>query len=599
MVHKKKSPSPKKSHVTIKVGLGTCGIAAGAQEVYNHFHTTLQQASLPYTLSKTGCLGICFSEPNVIITLGTQTVIYEKVQSNQVDAFCHALKKNILPKEQQFSTYEKRNQHPYFKSQVKLITKNCGIIDPESLEDYRASGGFTGLKKALEQPPKNIIATVTAAKIRGHGGGGFPTGLKWSLLAQEKSKDKYVLCNFDEGDPGAFMNRTIAESDPFRLLEGIMIACYATGAHRAIIYGRAEYPLALERLQRAISTLYRHGYLGKSILNSKFALGIEISKGAGAYVCGEETALMESIEGKRGMPRPRPPYPTQKGLWQQPTVINNVGTFCHVATLFQIGNKAYTEHGTKKSPGTKTICLTGKINRPGVIEVPFGITVKTIIDDIGGGGKTPLKAIQTGGPSGGCIPVSHLSDLKLDYEEICAKGSIMGSGGMVVMDEHTCMVDVAKYFLTFTQSESCGKCTPCREGTKRMLEILEKITTGKASLEDLHNLEELCQVVADTSLCGLGQTAPNPVLTTLRYFKHEYLSHIEQKICAAGICSIAPAQKLYTIGESCVGCGQCKRNCPVNAIIGSPGKKYQIMQKNCIHCGSCYRNCKFGAITMQ
>ena len=480
--------------------------------------------------------------------------------------------------------------------QVRIALRNCGIIDPVSLEEYVARDGFFALEKVLStMSPKEVCDEVSASGLRGRGGGGFPTGLKWSLEAKNDAKQKYIICNADEGDPGAFMDRAVLEGDPFSVIEALVIGGYATGSSQGYVYIRAEYPLAVERLNTAIKICYKNNLLGKKILGSDFSFDLEARLGAGAFVCGEETALMASIEGERGMARTKPPFPAEKGLWGMPTSINNVETFANVAPIILNGADWFKQWGTEKSKGTKVFALGGKINNTGLLEIPMGTTLREVIYDIGGGipGGKAFKAVQTGGPSGGCLTAAHL-DTPIDYDNLIALGSMMGSGGMIVMDEDNWMVDVARFFLDFTVDESCGKCTPCREGTKRMLEILEKITQGKGEMSDLDELESLAYSIKDSALCGLGQTAPNPVLSTLKNFRDEYVAHVVEKRCPAGVCK--DLIKYYVIAEKCIGCGKCKKVCPSDAITGEFKQAHVIDTKKCIKCGACKQVCPVHAI---
>ena len=584
--------------IRVKVGMASCGVAAGARDVYLKLEDHIRQHSLPVELSKTACLGMCFIEPLVELTgsdLG-------KVTLGQVDQenICGLLDEYLANKVPSSNIVQaEKLDAPYnglLAKQKRIVLQNCGVIDPLSIDDYEARGGYQALKKALTLSPGEIIAEVKDSGLRGRGGAGFSTGLKWSFAAAAKSPKKYVVCDADEGDPGAFMDRSVLEGDPHKILEGMIIGAYAMGADEGYIYCRAEYPLAIAHLRVAIAAAQERHYLGKNILGTDFSFDLAIKEGAGAFVCGEETALMQSIEGKRGMPTIRPPFPAESGLWGKPTNINNVETWANIAWIILNGAKAFRTMGTEKSPGTKVFALAGKIAGSGLIEVPMGIPLRDIIYKVGGGMKTdkPFKAVQMGGPSGGCIP-AELLDTVVDYDSINATGAIVGSGGMVVMDEGTCMVDVARYFLNFTQSESCGKCTFCRIGTLRMLEILTRITEGKGELEDITRLEELANNIIKGSLCGLGQTAPNPVLTTLRYFKHEYLAHIEDKRCPAGVCT---ALLRYEIDPAkCVGCTACARICPVHCISGSAKQAHVIDQSRCIECGACSAACRFDAIS--
>ena len=588
------------SEIIVKVGLASCGRAAGAMEVYDKLKEYLEQNEGAYILKRTGCIGMCFEEPIVSLSgseLGEITL--GKVNAENVINLIEEYRKDIIPSSN--IILSDKVEAPYndlFAYQQRIVLQNCGRIDPLSIEDYEASGGYQALRKALTLSPDEIINEVKISGLRGRGGAGFPTGLKWSFAAAAKSDIKYIICNADEGDPGAFMDRSVLEGDPHRVLEGMIIGAYAIGVHKGYIYCRAEYPLAIEHLKMALISAREKNYLGDNILGTDFSFELSIKEGAGAFVCGEETALMQSIEGKRGMPSIRPPYPAESGLWGKPTNINNVETWANIPWIIKNGGEAFKAIGMEKSSGTKVFALAGKIAGSGLIEVPMGITLRDIIYKVGGGMKTekPFKAVQLGGPSGGCIP-ADLLDIPVDYDSITATGAIMGSGGMVVMDSGTCMVDVARYFLNFTQNESCGKCTFCRIGTRRMLEILNRITEGKGELEDLDRLEELALNISKGSLCGLGQTAPNPVLTTLRYFKDEYLAHIVDKRCPAGVCT--SLLHYYILPEKCIGCTLCARMCPVSCISGSLRQVHIIDQSRCTHCGNCYKACKFGAVTRE
>ncbi|HNU97986.1 MAG TPA: NADH-quinone oxidoreductase subunit NuoF, partial [Candidatus Syntrophosphaera thermopropionivorans] len=572
----------------------------GAMEVYDKLKEYLEQNEGAYILKRTGCIGMCFEEPIVSLS-GSEIgeITLGKVNAENVINLIEEYRKDIIPSSN--IILSDKVEAPYndlFAYQQRIVLQNCGRIDPLSIEDYEASGGYQALRKALTLSPQEIINEVKISGLRGRGGAGFPTGLKWSFAASAKSDIKFIVCNADEGDPGAFMDRSVLEGDPHRVLEGMIIGAYAIGAHKGYIYCRAEYPLAIEHLKMALVSAREKNYLGDNILGTDFSFELSIKEGAGAFVCGEETALMQSIEGKRGMPSIRPPYPAESGLWGKPTNINNVETWANIPWIIKNGGEAFKAIGMEKSSGTKVFALAGKIAGSGLIEVPMGITLRDIIYKVGGGMKTekPFKAVQLGGPSGGCIP-ADLLDIPVDYDSITATGAIMGSGGMVVMDSGTCMVDVARYFLNFTQNESCGKCTFCRIGTRRMLEILNRITEGKGELEDLDRLEELALNINKGSLCGLGQTAPNPVLTTLRYFKDEYLAHIVDKRCPAGVCT--SLLHYYILPEKCIGCTLCARMCPVSCISGSLRQVHIIDQSRCTHCGNCYKACKFGAVTRE
>lgn len=589
-----------RAHVLVCGGTG-CK-SAGSKEVQLEFAKQLEQKGLSdeVMIVETGCHGFCEHGPLVIIY--PEGTFYCRVKPEDVEEIVesHLFKGRIVERllyhepltHEQIPSYSEIN---FYKKQKRLVLEHCGAINPEQIEEYIAVGGYEALAKAVTtMTPQEVIDDVKKSCLRGRGGGGFPTGMKWQFAANSVNDKKYVICNADEGDPGAFMDRSVLEGDPHKVLEGMAICGYAIGADEGYIYVRAEYPLAIKRLRIAIDQAEQMGLLGANIFGSKFSFKIHIKEGAGAFVCGEETALMASIEGRRGMPRPRPPFPAVSGLWGKPTNINNVETFANVASIITKGADWYCSFGTEKSKGTKVFALTGKINNTGLAEVPMGITMREIIFDIGGGitnGKK-FKAVQIGGPSGGCLPESML-DLSVDYDSLISVGAMMGSGGLVVMDEDTCMVDVAKFFLNFTQSESCGKCTPCREGTKRMLEILTRITEGQGREGDIELLEELASNIKETALCGLGQTAPNPVLSTLKYFRDEYEAHIKEKHCPAGVC-----EKLanYRITELCKGCGLCARQCPVQAISGQQRSQHVIDTTKCIKCGACMAACPFKAI---
>ncbi len=589
-----------RAHVLICAGTGC--ISSGSKRVQAALEEQLAELGLDKEVKvvETGCHGFCEMGPLVIIY--PEGVFYVRVQEEDVKDIVeqHLYKgrvvERLLYKEpMSMERIPKYSDIDFYKKQMRLVLANCGHIDPEILEEYIAVGGYQALGKALtDMTPETVIAEMKTSGLRGRGGGGFPSGMKWEFTAKAKGDKKYVVCNADEGDPGAFMDRSVLEGDPHRVIEGMAICGYAIGADEGYVYVRAEYPLAIKRLRIAIKQAEEMGLLGDGILGSSFNFHIKIKEGAGAFVCGEETALLASIEGRRGMPRPRPPFPAISGLWGKPTNINNVETFANVPQIISQGGDWYASIGTERSKGTKVFALTGRINHTGLAEVPMGITMREIIFDIGGGiqnGKK-FKAVQIGGPSGGCLP-EELLDLSVDYDSLIQAGAMMGSGGLVVMDETTCMVDVAKFFLTFTTSESCGKCTPCREGTKRMLEILERITKGEGRINDIALLEEMAKNIKASSLCGLGQTAPNPVLSTLKYFRHEYEAHIHDKRCPAGACADLAS---YQVTEACKGCGLCKKACPVDAISGELKGLHVINQDVCIRCGACLAKCPFKAI---
>ena len=583
----------------VVVGLATCGIAAGGVEVMDEIARELKKRGLDVELDETGCIGCCFAEVLVDFEKeGMPRVTYGDVRPEDVSALVesHLVNGEILKGKVLLIEGRKTPEADFLKKQTRIVLSNCGILDPEDIEDYIGIGGYEGLRKALSgMTPEQVRKEVLDSGLRGRGGAGFPTGTKWNFCARAEGEDKYIVCNADEGDPGAFMDRSVLEGDPHAVLEGMIIAGYAIGATHGYIYCRAEYPLAVKRLGMAISDATGKGFLGDDILGTDYSLHIIVKEGAGAFVCGEETALIASIEGVRGMPRPRPPFPANKGIWGMPTNINNVETLANVPWIIRNGAGKYARLGTKGSKGTKVFCLTGKVRRGGLAEVAMGTTLREVIFGVGGGIKEdrPFKAVQIGGPSGGCLP-AELLDTPVDYDSLPAAGAIMGSGGMVIVDDSTCMVDLAKYFLTFTQMESCGKCTPCRIGTKRMLEILTRICEGKGEPEDIERLEKLAVDIKDGSLCALGGTAPNPVLTTLRYFKDEYEAHIFDKRCPAGLCS--ELVTFHIDPEKCNGCTVCARNCPTGAITGEKKEPHVIDQEKCINCRECLRRCRFDAV---
>ncbi len=600
------------------VGTGTCGLGAGAAKTMEAIRNYCRAHNLAHSLVETGCIGLCSAEPIMDVMLpGKARISFSDVTEDRVAPLLDALLAGKADAALALGYYPQEghaawdgiapiNEHPFFASQHRIVLQNCGVINPSSLDEYVALRGYRALAKALNtMTPDEVIQAVSISGLRGRGGGGFPTGKKWSLARSTPSAQKYVVCNADEGDPGAFMDRAVIEGDPHRVLEGLAIAAYAVGASKAYVYIRAEYPLAIRHLEAAIAQATALGLIGYNILDSGFNLAIIIKQGAGAFVCGEETALIHSIEGKRGMPRLRPPYPATSGLFGKPTIINNVETLANIPSILLDSPEKFAAMGTATSKGTKVFALSGKVSRTGLVEIVMGTPIKDIVMKIGGGIADGLKfkAVQIGGPSGGCIPSSHI-DIAVDYESLKQVGAIMGSGGLVVMDEKNCMVDLAKFFMEFIQRESCGKCIPCREGTRRMLEILKSITRPRGAdsatnaldrFKGVLQLEELAMVIRDTSLCGLGQTAPNPVLSTLRWFSNEYEAHVYERRCPAGACT---ALLKYTIDPAkCIGCTRCAKSCPAGAIAGSAKKPHAIANARCIGCGSCLDICTFGAIT--
>ncbi len=591
-----------RSHVMVCGGTGCA--SSGSEKIIQKFESEIKSSHLEEEVKvvRTGCFGLCALGPIVVVY--PEASFYSNVNVDDVEEIVteHLLKgrpvKRLLYDEtvNDDNTIKSLDETAFYKKQVRIALRNCGVINPESIDEYIGFDGYQALGKVLtEMKPEDVVKCITDSGLRGRGGGGFPTGLKWKFAAGAQGDQKYVCCNADEGDPGAFMDRSVLEGDPHVLIEAMAIAAYAIGANMGYVYVRAEYPIAVERLQKAIIDAREYGLLGEDIFSTGFNFDLEIKLGAGAFVCGEETALLESIEGNRGEPRPRPPFPAVKGLFGKPTILNNVETYANVPRIIMNGAEWFASMGTEKSKGTKVFALGGKINNTGLVEIPMGTTLRTIVEEIGGGipdGKK-FKAAQTGGPSGGCIPAS-LIDTEIDYDNLIAIGSMMGSGGLIVMDEETCMVDIAKFFLDFTVEESCGKCTPCRVGTKRLLELLDKITNGKGTMEDLEKIETLSAFIKSNSLCGLGQTAPNPVLSTMHYFRDEYEAHIKEKRCPAGVCKAL--LNYVIVADKCKGCTLCSRICPVGAIAGEARAPHVIDTEKCIKCGACIEKCKFDAI---
>ena len=581
----------------IKIGLGSCGIAAGARKVEEAIQQALTEAKLDIKLERTGCIGMCFAEPLVeVIEDDGKNYFYGRMTPEKG---AEVVKKHLAAGQVLQDDLISEEERGFLAQQHRIALRNCGVIDPEQIEDYIAAGGYQGLTRAIKElDADGIISVIKTSGLRGRGGAGFPTWFKWNAAKNSAGQEKYVICNADEGDPGAFMDRSLLESDPHSVLEGMCVAARAIGAKEGIIYVRAEYPLSIHRLEIAMAQAREKGYLGKNILNSGWDFDIRIKAGAGAFVCGEETALIASLEGERGMPRLKPPFPAAKGYWQKPSNINNVETYANVPWIMVNGGEAFAALGTETSKGTKVFALAGKVKRGGLVEVPMGLTLRQVIFDIGGGiqGDRACKGVQMGGPSGGCIPYDLL-DTPIDYESINATGAIMGSGGMIAMDETTCMVDMARFFLDFTQKESCGKCIHCRIGTKRMLEILTRITEGKGKPEDIDLLQELGEQIKAGSLCGLGASAPNPALSTLRFFMDEYRAHIEEQRCPAKNCR---ALLHYIINEeACTGCSLCAKKCPTEAITGIVKESFHIDPEKCIQCGNCADVCRFHAVEIQ
>lgn len=579
----------------IAVGQGSCGIAAGAQKVYDILNSTLDLNK--NCLTVTGCIGMCFLEPIVDVYADDELHRFVKVNGEIAEKIATAINNNDLSSVKEFEISDDDKQ--FLDKQTRIALRHCGVINPEIIEDYTNNDGYKALNKVLTtMSPEDVIQEIKVSGLAGRGGAGFPTWFKWNAARQSTGEKKYLICNADEGDPGAFMDRAVIEGDPHNLIEGMLIGAYAIGASEAIVYVRAEYPLAIRRLQNAIDQAKANGFIGQNIMGTSFSCDFRIKAGAGAFVCGEETALIESLEGSRGMPRLKPPFPAQSGYWRKPSNINNVETFANVSWIILNGGNTFSAMGTENSKGTKVFALTGKIKRGGLVEIPMGKTLRDVIFDIGGGIKNDknFKAVQMGGPSGGCIP-AELLDTVIDYKALSATGAIMGSGGMVVMDDSTCMVEMARFFLDFTAKESCGKCVHCRLGTKRMLEILTRITEGNGKKEDIELLEELCLAIKDGALCGLGQTAPNPVLTTLKYFRNEYVEHIVDKKCTAHECTNLLRYEINA--AACKGCTLCAKKCPVSAISGTAKNAHVIDMDKCIKCGNCVSVCRFNAVEVK
>ncbi|MEJ2721912.1 MAG: NADH-quinone oxidoreductase subunit NuoF [bacterium] len=590
----------------IYIGTASCGRAAGAMDVLDEVRRTLDEHHLRAKIVEVGCIGPCYLEPLMDIALpGRPRISYANVTARRARVIVESCLLEDDPRlrfavghfgagDGEYTAGLPRFfDLPMLKPQVRIVLRNCGFIDPEDIDHYLANDGYVGLSNAFDKGPESVIAEIADAGLRGRGGAGFPTARKWELCRRSPGDTKYVICNADEGDPGAFMNRSLIEGDPHAVLEGMLIAAYAIGASQGYIYIRAEYPLAVDRLKKAVAQMRGYGLLGTNIQGTGFDFDVTIKEGAGAFVCGEETALIASIEGERGMPRSRPPFPVVSGLHGRPTIINNVETLGTVPNILRRGAGWYRRYGAGTSRGTKTFSLVGKVKRTGLIEVPMGMTLREIIFDVGGGSIKKFKAVQTGGPSGGCLSDKHL-DIPVTYETLAEAGSIMGSGGLIVMDEDTCVVDVARYFLDFTQKESCGKCSPCRIGTRHMVEVLKRITGGRGTDEDLDTLRSLGRTIRNASLCGLGQTAPNPVLTTLEYFEDEYLAHVREKRCDAVVCS--ELIEFRIIEELCPGCLQCVRVCPTGAITGEKKQPHVLDPSKCVKCRACYEICPFGAV---